>query len=145
MTQSQLQILNAHKVKGAANSLQVIVMDEPGSGGGHHHYAIMGFDTSTNKSDIHPKLNLEYVNIFFQNGCVTGEDSLDGVPQTVNNGLTIETLLAVCAHRLLCFQDGPFACESNAKALTGITDALEALTVRTKERIARNVEGKEFK
>ena len=138
--------LTSHEVSGATSSLKIDVMDEPGSGGGYHHYLLHGFNTQTNASDVEPKLNLSYANIFFQNGPVSFKEFIDEFyPQVVNNGITIEALLAICEHRLQCFQAGPFACESNANALLNISQAMEALHSRTRDRVARNVEGKEVK
>lgn len=138
--------LHNHEVPGASSSLQICVMDLPGSGGGHHHYCLYGFDTARNISDDEPKLNLTHTNIFFQNGPVSSTDSgaVLGIPR-FNNGITIEALLAICEHRLQCFQSGPFACQPNADALKNISDALEALHGRTRDRVSRNVEGKEVK
>jgi hypothetical protein len=50
------------------------------------------------------------------------------------NGVTLETLLAVCHDRLTCFQAGPFPCEQNAEAIQHIERALESLKDRTRER-----------
>lgn len=50
------------------------------------------------------------------------------------NGVTLETLLAVCHHRLSCFQVGPFPCKQNAEAIQHIERALESLKDRTRER-----------
>ena len=57
------------------------------------------------------------------------------------NGVGIESLLAISADRLTAFQAGPFACASNQKALDAINEAIAALNERTRERMARNVEG----
>lgn len=65
-------------------------------------------------------------------GCVSFQD---GNPQEVGpNGVTVETLLAICADRLERFQDGPNANLYNAEALLGIERSLEALKDRTRER-----------
>jgi hypothetical protein len=57
------------------------------------------------------------------------------------NGLSIEDLLQICAHRLDCFQAGPYVCEENAEALKHLELALASLDKRTRVRKARGVEG----
>lgn len=57
------------------------------------------------------------------------------------NGLSGEALIAIVHHRLQCFQAGPYACESNSAAMHYLMLALWALQDRTRERIARGVEG----
>jgi len=101
--------------------IDISVMDEPGAGGAHHHYAV-DVDGSENGLDIH-----------FQNGAIAE----NGV-----NGVTQEVLLAVVIDRLRCFQAGPFNCKENASALLHSEAALDALKSRTMERMARGVEGK---
>lgn len=132
-----MRTLQDHQVVGAATSLTITVTDEPGSGGAHHRYEITGFDTTTNPSGIDSygyKTSYSRQVILFQNG---------PVPTNGVNGLTQEALLAVSADRLRCFQAGPFASDDNAEALIHIEAALECLHRRTRNRIARDVEGKE--
>jgi hypothetical protein len=50
-------------------------------------------------------------------------------------------LLAVVIHRLKTFQAGPLACPWNGAAVDHLEQALEALHTRTRERLARGVEG----
>lgn len=69
--------------------------------------------------------------IVFQDGPVT-----NGV-----NGVSIEDLLDICAHRLLCFQTGPFACRENESSLQLIQLASTQLHNRTADRKRRGVEG----
>ena len=57
------------------------------------------------------------------------------------NGVTIEDLLEICIHRLICFQTGPYACSCNEQAADFIKMALGRLDSRTAERMKRNVEG----
>lgn len=114
-----------HKVNACNEVLDILVLDEPGSGGAHHSYLISW------PGQFNP-WKCEGVHILFQNGPIKE----NGV-----NGLTQEALLAVVAHRLECFQAGPYACESNASALVHVLRALEILKDRTRERQARGVEG----
>ena len=57
------------------------------------------------------------------------------------NGLTNEALLVVLIDRFEGFQSSPHACEENEWALHGLRFALAAMRCRTRERIARGVEG----
>lgn len=57
------------------------------------------------------------------------------------NGLTERDLLEILRHRLASFQEGKFSCFANKKAIEGIELAIAALDMRTKDRIARGVEG----
>lgn len=66
------------------------------------------------------------------------------VPADIN-GLTNEALLAIVADRLEHFQRGEFSCNENGIALKYVECALDWLRGRTKDRIARGVEGKEEK
>lgn len=113
--------LNEHKINPANDTLQVMVMDEPGHGGACHHYQIRHG-------------NLPTVDIRFQNGPIAVDGN--GV-----NGLTHEVLLAILADRLRGFQDGPYRCKANACALTHIEEAQHWLQQRTLERMRRGVEG----
>lgn len=60
---------------------------------------------------------------------------------TPTNGITIEALIAVCIDRLEKWQEGPFACRENKKALLGLTTALVRIQERTEDRIKRGVKG----
>ena len=122
--------LTEHRVNEANEKLVIEVMDEPGQGGACHRYVISGYDGSGNASaeDDDPVDTI----ILFQNG---------PIKEAGVNGITQEALLAICADRLRCFQAGPYAHPSNAEALTHIEAAQKALQMRTKERLARGVEG----
>lgn len=104
---------------------EVVVLDEPGPGGAHHEYVIQPID----KTLDYP---LPYSTINFQNG---------PVKEAGENGIFIEDLLAICQHRLECFQAGDFACRENALALTKLQEAMHWLNHRTATRQARGVEG----
>ena len=110
-----------HVCTEADSHIDITVMDPPGNGGAHHHYAVDVGGTE-NGMDVR-----------FQNGPVAE----NGV-----NGITQETLIAIAMHRLRSFQAGPFACRENAIALTKLEEAMHWLHARTRARIARQVEGK---
>lgn len=67
------------------------------------------------------------------------------IAETGVNGITNEVLLAIVLDRLEGAQSGPFACIENYHAMTHITAASEALAQRTRDRIARGVEGRSEK
>jgi hypothetical protein len=111
--------LHDHKVNPANDTISVLVVDEPGAGGACHEYEV-----------ILP--NGKKTPISFQNGPILES----GV-----NGLTQEVLIAICIDRLKGFQSGQFACRENALALTKLEEAQHWLQHRTKQRMARGVEG----
>ena len=116
-----------HKLNGLNEAIE-IAADEPGSGGASHSYTLFIPDNVITKPGVtvHTILN-------FQNGPIaTAQDF---------NGITNEALLAVLIDRMRGFQGGKFACRENAIALTHLEDALMWLQKRTRERMARGVEG----
>lgn len=127
--------VTSHKVNGLNEALKIEVIDEPGPGGANHAYDITGFDTKENPAsvDLHGyRRSFARVPIVFQNG---------PIHETGVNGISQEALLAIVADRLECFQAGPYACQDNAEALEHVKAAMECLHRRTKERVARGVEG----
>lgn len=132
-----MRTLTDHIVEGdsANHQLSIEIMDAPGQGGANHRYEIAGFDTTTNQSDDSLGRTLTGITrciVLFQNG---------PIQQFGVNGVTQEALLAIVIDRLRSFQAGPFASSWNASALLKCEDALEDLQMRTRERIARGVEG----
>jgi hypothetical protein len=116
-----MRTLTDHVVNPANDRLTITALDEPGHGGACHAYDIIG-------GEALPTL------IRFQNGPINADGN--GV-----NGITHEALLAILADRLRGFQAGPYANEYNAKALDMIEGAQAVLQARTRERMARGVEG----
>ena len=96
-----------------------IVADEKAEGGASHSYTISGDGVACL--------------VEFQKGALK---------EAGFNGISDEALLAVVIDRLRCFQSGPFSCRENALALTNIEQGLLWLNARTKDRMARGVEGK---
>ncbi len=111
--------INDHKINPANDQIDIIALDEPGSGGASHEYDV-----------VLPNGNI--TRIGFQNG---------PIPESGINGLTQEVLLAIVIDRLRAFQAGKFACRENALALTKIEEAQHWLHSRTLARMARGVEG----
>jgi hypothetical protein len=122
--------LTDHIVKGdTAPQLTVTVLDEPGHGGACHQYSIQYEPSETETAQHHNNL-ICYIN--FQNGPI----KTYGV-----NGVTEAALLAVLVDRYKAFQAGPFACAENSDVLRYLGEALKWTTQRTRNRIARGVEG----
>lgn len=124
--------LTEHQVNPANDTLQITVEDAPGAGGAQHRYVISGFDNTKNFSKFTVDEPTDKVVILFQNGPIAEK----GV-----NGVTHEALLAIVADRLRSFQAGPYACADNEAALDCIEGAQRLLGNRTRERMARGVEG----
>lgn len=113
--------LTSHKVNGLNDLLKVEVLDPPGQGGASHQYRI----------EFNKNGNLVGYGIVFH----------EGSPKEGANGVSIEALLAIVEDRLLGFQSGPHATRENAVALTKVQEAMMWLHKRTRDRIARGVEG----
>ena len=124
--------LTSHKVNGCNSSLQICVMDQPGFGGANHAYHVYGFHTQSNPSAEPFNKDDTMLPVLFQNGTI----NVFGV-----NGVTHEVLLAILEDRLVGFQSGPYATADNAEALEHVRGAMACLHRRTKERLARGVEG----
>ncbi len=130
-----MRVLTGHIVNPANDKLTVTVEDTPGQGGACHRYAIDGFDATGNPANfdrVDGETGPQRLTVMFQNGPINEF----GV-----NGITHEVLLSILIDRLECFQAGLFACASNQTALDHLRGAQEALLSRTRERMARNVEG----
>ena len=114
-----MRTLTDHKLNGLNDALKIVAMDEPGQGGANHEYVISAY-------------GLKDTIISFQNGPVLEA----GV-----NGISGEALLAIQIDRLRSFQAGQYACRENALALTALEESLMWLQKRTRDRLARGVEG----
>lgn len=122
--------VTAHRMPGLNESVNVLVMDEPGSGGASHHYRVEPITTTHPQGAIHP------FDVLFQNGPIAE----GGV-----NGCSNEALLAIVIDRLESFQRGDFACRENALALIKLQEAMHWLHHRTRDRLARGIEGRSEK
>jgi hypothetical protein len=118
--------ITTHIVEGGPETCRVFVEEELGPGGAPHHYEVTKGDPNTGET------RRLFGEIDFQKG---------GVVEAGLNGLTHEALLAIVIDRLEHFQRGPFPSDDNDAALHGCRGALKRLQKRTRERIARNVEG----
>ena len=128
-----MRTIETHKGNPANDVLDIAVTDQLGAGGANHRYEITGYNATTNPSfRMEDPESSSGVTIVFQNGQIA---------EVGVNGITLEVFLAIAADRLDSFQMGPFANEYNAEALLHVARALDALKRRTKERMARGVEG----
>ena len=103
---------------------EVFAMDKEGPGNGNHVY------------DIKPVKGKEMaggaLRIRFQKG---------PLKENKYNGIRNEDLLSIIIDRLNGFQEGPYRCRENGKALVDLYGALQWLRERTKKREKRGVEG----
>lgn len=145
--------LTDHKVNGLNEALNIDVLDEPGAGGACHQYQISWGDVRRGPrptidelekilaTDSHAKISMmpdgsvsvgNTTLIAFQNG---------PIKEAGVNGISQEALLAIVIDRLRSFQAGQYSCRENAVALTHCETALMWLQKRTRDRMARGVEG----
>lgn len=117
-----MRTLTDHIANPANAELKIVVVDEPGQDGANHQYDIL----------IPTKSGTVGQTITFQDG---------PIKEVGVNGVTQEVLLAIVIDRLRSFQAGEFKCRENAIALTHCEDALLWLQKRTRDRMARGIEG----
>lgn len=120
--------LTSHKVNGLNEDLHVTAIDLKGAGGASHVYSIeYCLNPGTAGGGTSPLARIQ-----FQHG---------PVKEAGINGITNEALLAIVEDRLVGFQSGEFSCRENAIALTKLQEAMMWLQKRTRDRVARGVEG----
>lgn len=128
-----MRTLTDHKINGLNEAINITVLDEPGAGGACHEYKIEvnpeGKVLEIGKSF---QRSVRSYGITFQNG---------PVKEAGFNGISQEALLTIVIDRLRSFQAGQYACRENAIALTACEEALMWLQKRTRDRMARGVEG----
>ena len=100
--------------------------DNPDHSGANHLYTVL---------DSEDKLIMGYIR--FQQGVRSRREPA--------NGLRDDDLLEIVRDRLRGFQEGPFPCEENEKAIKCIEEALGYLKERTDGRAERGVLGLEVK
>lgn len=135
MDNSQQRRISDHIVNGLNEAIEITVLDAPGSGGANHHYLLAGYQNHEPADRWPGGVRRPFVatEINFQNGPIQCSEDF--------NGLTNESLLAVLIDRMRGFQSGPFASRENAITLTHLEEALMWLQKRTRDRMARGVEG----
>ena len=124
-----MRTITDHKVNGLNEALEITAHEPVTTGGAPHRYDIIG------KTEHIPNIGPRPVgvNLRFQSQPISKPEDI--------NGISNEALLAVVADRLRCFQDSQFKCRENALALTKIEEAMMWLHKRTRDRMARGVEG----
>lgn len=115
MLTEQQQWVEDHTLHKDNNHIRTLHLDDMPPG---HHYAIR-------------TENAELLDLKFQNGPVKS----NGV-----NGITSEALLAILINRTTILNNN-FPCEENRAAIHAMKTALELFEQRTRDRMARNVEG----
>lgn len=127
---SQSVVVNNHRVEGEEWNVNVTAVGNITPGNAFARYDITGFDSFRNDFNVNAdgsRLATDTVQIVFQSGRPDPEALV---------GVTMESLLAVCQHRLGMLQEGQFPCYENAEALKGVTKALDALKSRTLRQVA---------
>lgn len=132
-----LRQIRDHELNGLNEAISLFAVGEPGSGGANIEYKIV----------LATKQGRE-VTINYQEGPIQDV-------QEHGNGFTTEVMVAIQIDRMRGFQygrnpdgtfnfdiPGRFACLENAEALKHLESALFWLQKRTKDRLARGVEGK---
>jgi len=133
--------IHDHKVNGLNEAIRIDAADTAGPGGANHRYQLSLSVTPPPGTAIQVKAMV----IEFQNGAIQ---------EAGFNGFSNEALLAVLIDRMRGFQyprnengsfnvhgRGLYACRENACALTHLEEALMWLQKRTRDRMARGVEG----
>lgn len=120
------ELLTSHRLTGLNECIEIAVVDKPGQGNACHEYQIRGIQGPIDRNPV------PTIDIRFQNG---------PIQEVGVNGISNEALLAIVEHRLLGFQSGQYSCRENALALTALQESMMWLQKRTRERMARGVEG----
>jgi hypothetical protein len=116
-----------YAVEGKAANLRTFAIGDVGRGGACRRYHISREISDPDHGDV-------LAEIQFQDGPIDADGN--GV-----NGIQHEDLLAILIDRLEGMQRGAFACDENGFALRHLCTALELLQQRSRDRIARGVEG----
>jgi len=117
--------LTEHKLSGLNEALNITVLDRRGPGNANHLYEI-GWGDNEHLGEHNPTV------IKFQEG---------PIQEVGVNGISNEALLAIVSDRLNGFQAGEFATPENEMAWRHVQAAIHWLHHRTRERLARGVEG----
>lgn len=139
---TQKRRITDHRLNGLNEAIEIHAIDRPGPGGANHVYTLDVVGGA-------PASGGMVTTISFQKGSI-GEAGF--------NGLSIEAIVAIAIDRLRGFQHpnvyraegdphfdlnqrGQYACRENAMALTHFEEGLMWLQKRTRDRMARGVEG----
>ena len=116
--------ITGHKVNDCNEAISITADDRDERNGNASHRYRLNFSQQDGAERI--------VEVDFQHG---------PIKEVGVNGITNEALLAIVIDRLEGFQAGPYACSDNEGALFHLVQAQKALFARTRERLARGVEG----
>lgn len=125
-----MERITMHQCGALNEALQIGAVDERTPDGANHVYTIEIIGQL--KSGGSPNVIIDRLRLNFQQG---------PLKEAGLNGISIEALLAVVIHHAQGFQAGPYKCRENACAITHLEEALMWLQKRTRERMARGVEG----
>ena len=126
----KMRAIQSHKVNEANDAIEITADDRDEKNGNASHYYELAYPEA-----VSPECTTR-LGIRFQHG---------PIKEAGVNGITNEALLAVLIDRMQGFQSGPYACRENACALTKLEEARHWLLARTRERMARGVEGTHVK
>ena len=127
-THNHMRTITDHKVNGLNDAINIYATDStPTEGGACATYRIEPVTTAEPAGPINP------VTLIFQNKPMLSSADVIGISN--------EALIAVVIDRMRGFQGGKFACYENAEALVRLEESLMWLQKRTRDRMARGVEG----
>lgn len=118
--------ITAHAITELDAQLHIHAVDERGPNGDNHQYVIAGPGFSYSLQDHNGTIRMQADAILVK--------FHQGNPEHGFNGVTLESLLAICADRLVGCQKGPFASHHNHTALQHIEAALDSLHSRTRQK-----------
>ena len=118
-----MRLIDTHKGSDANDNIKLEAVDDIGPGNANHKYRAE-WDAGGGY------MGAQGINM--QKGAIK---------EVGRDGITDEVLLAIVLDRLRGFQAGPFSCRENALAITNIEQGMHWMNARTKDRMARGVEG----
>lgn len=126
---AKLEEVTHHLVEGESWNIGVRAVGEKTPAGVYARYDIYGFNTLHNpynkNHEGYESVQTTLPIVFMSERPIPGD----------LKGVTMESLLAVCKHRLEAFQAGQYPCYENGEALKGIDKALNALKSRTLRQV----------
>lgn len=121
-----MRYLNQHLCAEGNQPVSIVAVDTPAPGEAQCRYDVMGFNTVYNPSASTPNgqpAHFTRLPVIFR----TNEDALDF---SMPNGVSVESMIAICADHLYSKQGTPAACEEYQVAFENLYQALQALTKR---------------
>ena len=163
-----MRTIHDHKVNGLNEALQIVAMDQPGPGGANHLYSIYVPDSVPLKPGVTISVHVQFqngpigspadINGISNEALLAvlidrmrgfqhrreGEVARDAITAARAAGIlrSASAAPAVAADAGFDFNSrGQYACRENACALTHLEEAMMWLQKRTRDRMARGVEG----